>query len=1189
MKLHSLLTFSLFLAFFSCNAQNTISGIVNDYTSVLGFFDCDNSLLQVGSTAGFSAGDEVLIIQMQGAAVNTSNSANFGNITDAGNAGNFELNRIESISGNQIRLLNKPQNTYDVAGKVQLVRVPEYDDASASALTCKAWDGSTGGVLIIDVSGTLTLQNGAADVSEKGFRGGIVADGSTSFYHETDYFYSPNPDLAAAKGEGIAIIPTNLSYGRGKVANGGGGGNAHNAGGGGGGNAGAGGNGGSEYWFAPNSPTPGTNGIGGLKIFDVNSQKIALGGGGGAGHANDLVSISGGNGGGIIILKANNIIASSGGTTLTANGEDIITSGDLNNDGQGGGGAGGSIFIQANQITGSLNCELKGGRGGDCLFYVVAQIIGPGGGGGGGKLMLSQNFPNVVANLDGGINGFANQNQTNDAQPGQTGIKLTGATIFEDTIPAGSILLEQDIAFCPGSSVTIDGITYTQPGTVVDTIPGISGCDTVVTYNLQYSPLDLVFHINEVSCSLGKMNMEYSICNLGSGDFPLNAVDVTFYDANPLTGPANVVGNLSLFASNTDSCYTELNGNISQIIQFVNGQMLYSVVNFDGSLPTPFSFDDFPVTAIEECNYTNNLDSFLVQLPASPTLDLGSDVILCVDSTVVFDAGAGFYKYLWQDGSESQTFAATASDVYWVEVTDSCGFKQRDSVLLSVSLLTDTQFPDTSICAGESVSLSLPGFDTYNWSPATGLSCTDCADVTISPASTTTYTLLAVTTDGCVLEDTFTVTVLPVTTVAQTIEFCPGESVTIDGEIYTQSGTVIDTTTGPNGCDLITTYTLVLLAQPVLSEVTLFCKGDTVFIGGTAYTQPGTVVDTLPAATGCDTIATYSLQYLSDPNATVSIDCISDIDIASQPGTGPIVVDYDLPVTASDCPCPGVGLTLTQGLPPGSLFPVTTTKVCYEAKDSCGNTASCCFNVTIREELPCDVKEIGCMKYELLDIKRNASDLNLTYRIRVTNNCANKMIYTAIQIPDGMVAVEPANNSVYVSPAGRDYDVRNPNFSPFYSIRFKSKIDSIANGQADIFEYTLPPQINPAYIHITARLYPQIFHEAHFNTFNCPIEIVNNKPAQRTDVANSVHIADLHIFPNPTSGSLFTDLSDWQGERVYVRVFDSQGKQALDLVLTAAGGPQEIQLPEEWTNGLYFLEIVKDDGEKRTARFVVQR
>jgi hypothetical protein len=614
-------------------------------------------------------------------------------------------------------------------------------------------------------------------------------------------------------------------------------------------------------------------------------------------------------------------------------------------------------------------------------------------------------------------------------------------------------------------------------------------------------------------------------------------VVVTFYDANPVTGTANNLGILTFNTASADSCFAGIYSDIAAKVALADGTNLFAVVNFDGSLPTPFSFDDFPTTAIEECNYTNNLDSFAVQLPSSPTLNLGPDVILCVDSTVVFDAGPGFYQYLWQDGSIGQTFAASAPAYLWVEVTDVCGFKQRDTVLLSISLLPDTQFPDTALCPGESISLSLPGFDTYAWAPALGLSCTDCPDVTILPSATTTYTLLATTTDGCVLKDTFLVEVRPNPTISTTIEFC---------------------------------------------------KGDTVFIGGVAYTKPGTVVLTLPASVGCDTVATYILTYFDDPNASVSITCPSNINIVSQPGTGPVSVNYDLPTYASNCPCPGVALTLTEGLPSGSLFPVGATEVCYEAKDSCGNKAACCFNVTLSEEQPCDVKKIGCMKYELLKITRNATSGNLTYQIRVTNSCANGMIYTAIQIPNGMTAVAPANNSIFTTQAGRDYDVRNPNFSPFYSIRFKSKNNAIANGQSDVFEYTLPPQINPNYIHITSRLAPQQFFEAYLNTFYCPIEVVNNKSEQREDAAIFENPSNLKIFPNPTSGSLFADLSDWQGEQIQIQIFNAQGQRVQQITLTASDLPQEIQLSGVLPSGIYFFEILTQNGKKQSARFVLQ-
>ncbi|MBV6438623.1 MAG: hypothetical protein EPGJADBJ_00247 [Saprospiraceae bacterium] len=621
------------------------------------------------------------------------------------------------------------------------------------------------------------------------------------------------------------------------------------------------------------------------------------------------------------------------------------------------------------------------------------------------------------------------------------------------------------------------------------------------------------------------------------------------------------------------------------------------------------------------------------------TLDLGPDIVLCQDSTLTFNAGSGFVSYLWQDGSSDSTFTTDEAGIYWVEVTDACGDKQRDSVLLTFSLVSDIKLKDTTLCLGGSLTLSVPGFDTYDWSPSAGLDCDSCATVVIQPAVTTIYTLYAENAAGCTKADTFTVVVLPFQTRSETVEFCPGESVVIGGVEYTQSGTVVDTIPGTVGCDTIVTYTLTLLPynlgaqaiefcpgesvtiggveytqsatvvdtipgtigcdtiitytltllpQPTRSETIEFCSGESVTIGGNVYTQPGTVMDTITAAVGCDTIVTYTLQFIDTPGSSVSIDCPTDLDIPIDPGAGPVAVNYNLPTVSSDCECPGIALTLTQGLAPGGLFPTGPTAVCYQAKDSCGNTASCCFEVFVREEEPCDVKTIGCMKYELLDITRSASSLNLNYRIRVTNTCANKMIYTAIQIPDGMAAVEPANNSVFTAGSGRQYDVRNPNYSPFYSIRFKSKLDSIANGQSDIFEYTLPPQINPAYIHLTSRLYSQVFYEAHLNTFNCPIEIVQDKPQNR-NLATPGSPSDIRLFPNPTSGALFADFSDWQGEQLKVQVFNSQGQRVQLFGIRAGDAPQRIELPEGLSAGLYFLDVLRENGEKQVARFVMQR
>jgi gliding motility-associated-like protein len=429
-----------------------LSGIVNDYTPVLGF-GCDSSTLEVGPLTGFSAGDKVLLIQMQVPQVDLSNSPAFGTLLNTNCIGNYEFNRIQSVSGNIIQLQFALTKPYDLSGKVQLVRVPELDSATVCGLTCLPWNGTIGGVLALDVKNQITM-TGNVDVSERGFRGGQVEMNNVPWvFGEQQYFYGPVPAQAAQKGEGIVLIPLDFSFGRGRAGNGGGGGNAHNGGGGGGANAGAGGDGGLEITFPFVQPTPNTNGIGGQKYFENQTDKVLLGGGGGAGHANELLGSSGGSGGGIVFLLANTLETNN--FRILANGEDVF-GGTERNDGQGGGGGGGTVVLQVGSIVGNLTCELSGGRGGSNPYTPQNQIHGPGGGGGGGKLLLVQNSPNVTPVLQGGINGVSSLNFTNGAMPGESGRLLTGFSIPEGSEPAqtgsANLLFDLTLPDCSGTA-----------------------------------------------------------------------------------------------------------------------------------------------------------------------------------------------------------------------------------------------------------------------------------------------------------------------------------------------------------------------------------------------------------------------------------------------------------------------------------------------------------------------------------------------------------------------------------------------------------------------------------------------------------------------------------------------------------------------------------------------------------------
>ncbi len=478
-------------------AGTNLSSVLNTYYPGSANVAAGATSITVGAATGgpggvptpIVAGNLLLVIQMQDAGINDSNTIAYGNgstgqgFTAINSAGDYEFVTAQSAvgtgggavtisgAGNGGGLVfsyhsaaasaNAGQSTY------QVIVVPQYTTASFSATTpptALAWNGSTGGVLAIDTSSTLTLNAATVSVSGLGFRGGAGMQLTGGTGANTD-FRQPAPAAYtgaaggvagddANKGEGTAGTPawvesgttflqTNTSYpsgtagtdgsmARGAPGNAGGGGtdadpvnNDQNAGGGGGANGGAGGFGGDSW-----SSNLSDGGEGGT-IFPASINRVALGGGGGAGTRNNSdnnnQASGGATGGGIIIIRTFGL---SGTGTFTANGN-AAYNGTLNDAG-GGGGAGGSIVIlSANGGEGGLSLQANGGNGGNAWQvqpYSLGNRHGPGGGGGGGVVFVS-GAPASVS-VAGGANGLTlNPGVPYGATPGTAGSVVTNASI----------------------------------------------------------------------------------------------------------------------------------------------------------------------------------------------------------------------------------------------------------------------------------------------------------------------------------------------------------------------------------------------------------------------------------------------------------------------------------------------------------------------------------------------------------------------------------------------------------------------------------------------------------------------------------------------------------------------------------------------------------------------------------------
>jgi len=148
--------------------------IINKYARVLSRSDYQ---VVVDDVSQFNTADTVLIIQMQGVAINAADALGYGTTIEqkVGVPGRYEFLIIQSVvpATKTITFFTKI-NKYDPAGSVQIIKVPFHNSLTNSdVLTCKPWDRvtKTGGVLAMIVGKTLTL-NKNIDVSGKGFTGG---------------------------------------------------------------------------------------------------------------------------------------------------------------------------------------------------------------------------------------------------------------------------------------------------------------------------------------------------------------------------------------------------------------------------------------------------------------------------------------------------------------------------------------------------------------------------------------------------------------------------------------------------------------------------------------------------------------------------------------------------------------------------------------------------------------------------------------------------------------------------------------------------------------------------------------------------------------------------------------------------------------------------------------------------------
>jgi large repetitive protein len=135
----------------------TAGQIVNRYTALAQNAAAGATSIMVADATQLraAAGDLLFISQMQGATVNGSNTNAFGTVAALNGAGSFELVTVASVNGDTITVSAGCgiRNTYSATAHTQVIWVPQYQSltvAASGSITAPAWDGTTGGVAVIE-------------------------------------------------------------------------------------------------------------------------------------------------------------------------------------------------------------------------------------------------------------------------------------------------------------------------------------------------------------------------------------------------------------------------------------------------------------------------------------------------------------------------------------------------------------------------------------------------------------------------------------------------------------------------------------------------------------------------------------------------------------------------------------------------------------------------------------------------------------------------------------------------------------------------------------------------------------------------------------------------------------------------------------------------------------------------------
>lgn len=219
-------------------------------------------------------------------------------------------------------------------------------------------------------------------------------------------------------------------------------------------------------------------------------------------------------------------------------------------------------------------------------------------------------------------------------------------------------------------------------------------------------------------------------------------------------------------------------------------QLIITIIPIVDNIAEPVETIIITVTPLVEDTATGcgvNSVQAQINLYDFPIISAGPDITICQGETTQLNVSPA-PNYSWSPPINlscttcpDPVASPTVTTVYTVtSAIGSCSAQDQVTVFVDNPLPVEAM-PDDSICPGGSITLSASNSSGFTWGPASSLSCTDCANPVATPNVTTTYTVIG--NNACFTsqdEVVITVNPLPVITISNPQNICPGSSVTIN-------------------------------------------------------------------------------------------------------------------------------------------------------------------------------------------------------------------------------------------------------------------------------------------------------------------------------------------------------------------------------------------------------------------------